>query len=113
MTPSTPLRTYVLTERVGSACRLSAADVDFLLAEHRAHLELEPIGRRGFYRLTPSGHVGTIVGPNCCLVIRPKIPIQNLFCLLDSIDSIATGEDHIDPAPDNEALDFLASRLAQ
>jgi hypothetical protein len=69
------LRTLVLTERRATICRLTRQDVDFLLGAHRAHVELVPAGRRGYYRLTPKGHVGTLVCPTSRLLIRPKIPI--------------------------------------
>jgi 5-methylcytosine-specific restriction enzyme subunit McrC len=106
-------QTIMLKERVATECRLALADVDFLLAEHRAHIELAPTGRRGRYRLTPTGHVGTIVGPSCRFVIRPKLPIRNLFYLLDRIGSVPLVEDHTAAVPGTEVLDFLAGQLAQ
>jgi 5-methylcytosine-specific restriction enzyme subunit McrC len=113
MAHSTSLRTYALTERIGRECRLTPADVDFLLAEHRPHIELAPTGRRGHYQLTPAGHVGTIVCPTCRLVIRPKIPVQNLFHLLDPTADVPVEEDRTDPELETEALDFLAGCLAR
>ena len=107
------MNTLLLTERVASECRLRPVDVDFLLAEHRAHVDLVPAGRRGWYRLTPTGHVGTIVGPGCRLVIRPKMPLRNFFHLLDPIAPLPTTVDHVSAVPGAEALDFLAGRLAQ
>jgi 5-methylcytosine-specific restriction enzyme subunit McrC len=107
-----PRRTLVLTERTAALCRLSGADVDFLLAEHRAHVEVLPTRRRGRYRLTPTGHVGTIVAPHSRLVIRPKVPVRNLFHLLDPTGPLPTGEDEATAEPGTEALDFLAGRLA-
>jgi 5-methylcytosine-specific restriction enzyme subunit McrC len=106
-------RTYTLTERVAGECRLTAADVEFLLAGHRTHLRLAPTGRRGRYRLTPTGHVGTIVGPDCRLVIRPKIPVKNLFHLLDPTGPLPVAEDRAATVTGTEALDFLAGRLAR
>jgi len=70
-----------------------------LLAEHRAHVELLPTGRHGYYRLTPTGHVGTIVCPTCRLLIRPKIPLENLFYLLDPAAPVRIVEDQITPVP--------------
>jgi 5-methylcytosine-specific restriction enzyme subunit McrC len=105
--------TYVLQERTASTCHLRRQDVDFLLAEHRAHVELLPAGRGGYYRLTPKGHVGTMVCPTCRLVIRPKIPTENLFYLLDPTAPIPASPDQTTPLPLAEGLDFLAGRLAQ
>lgn len=107
------LRTLLLRERRPAECRLSADDVAFLLAEHRGHVEVAPTGRRGRYVLTPLGYVGTIVTPRCRLVIRPKLPLRNLFHLLDPAGPLPFAEDQIAPAPGIEALDFLAGRLAQ
>jgi 5-methylcytosine-specific restriction enzyme subunit McrC len=105
-------RTLVLTERVAGAYRLSAADVDFLLVRHRGHVELLPTRRRGRYRLTPTGHVGTIIAPDTRLVIRPKVPVSNLFHLLDPAAPLPTVVDSTAVEPGTEALDFLAGRLA-
>src|SRR5207302_3806309 len=112
MDRATP-RTVMLTERVGTLCRLSPDDVDFLLACHRTHVEVAPTGRRHRYRLTPTGHVGTIVAPHSRLVLRPKIPLQNFFYLLDPCGSVAVADDATTPAAGAEALDFLAARLAR
>jgi 5-methylcytosine-specific restriction enzyme subunit McrC len=113
MDRTAPRPTYLLTERVTAECRLSAADVDFLLAAHRAHVRLLPGHRRGWYRLTPTGHVGVIVGPNCRLVIRPKIPVSNLFHLLDPAAPLPVVEATATAEPGTEALDFLAGQLAR
>jgi 5-methylcytosine-specific restriction enzyme subunit McrC len=106
-------RTFILQERRATICRLARQDVEFLLAEHRAHVELLPTGRRGYYWLTPRGHVGTIVGPTCRLLIRPKIPIESLFYLLDPTAPMPVLSDRVTPLPAAEGLDFLAVRLAQ
>jgi 5-methylcytosine-specific restriction enzyme subunit McrC len=107
-----PRQTVVLTERTAALCRLPTADVDFLLAGHRAHLEILPTRRRGRYRLTPAGHVGTIVAPTTRLVIRPKVPVENLFHLLDPAAPLPAVPDSAAVEPGTEALDFLAGRLA-
>lgn len=113
MNTAVPTRTLVLTERIGRVCRLAPADVAFLLAHHRAHLELVPAGPRHRYRLTPAGHVGVIVAPTCRLVIHPKIPLANIFYLLDPLAPAAAVTDAVTAAPGNEMLAFLAARLAQ
>lgn len=106
------LRTHVLTERVPCVCRLSRADVAFLRVEHRNHLGVVPVNGRGRYQLTSRGRVGTIVGPNTRLVIRPKIPPANLFYLLDPTAPLPLAEDHATTMPGADALDFLAGRLS-
>ncbi len=112
MGPCIEPATMVLTERRTTTCRLARPDVDFLLGAHRAHLDLLPAGRRGHYRLTPRGHVGIVVCPTCRLLIRPKIPIENLFHLLDPAGPVPTALDQSTPAAGAEGLDFLAGRLA-
>jgi 5-methylcytosine-specific restriction enzyme subunit McrC len=94
-------------------CRLAPQDVDFLLGTHRAHVELAPAERRGYYRLSSRGHVGTIICPTCRLLIRPKIPLENVFHLLDPSGPVAALPDQITPSPAAEGLDFLAGRLAR
>jgi 5-methylcytosine-specific restriction enzyme subunit McrC len=112
MDQPSPRRTHVLTERTAAMCRLSMADVDFLLAEHRAHVEVLPTRRRGRYRLTPTGHVGIIAAPHSRLVIRPKVPVRNLFHLLDPTGPLPAVDDEAAVEPGTEGLDFLAGRLA-
>lgn len=113
MDAATRRRTLRLTERTADECRLPPADVAFLLAGHRNHLELEPTGRQGRYRLTPANHVGTIVAPGCRLVIRPKVPLENFLNLLDPTAPVPSSEDRTAVSPGTEALDFMAGRLAR
>ena len=106
-------RTMILRERRPRANVVSRADVDLLLADHRPHVEVVPThqaARR--YRLTPTGHVGTIVLPTRRLVIRPKIPLVNLFHLLDPASPPLAIDDRAEATIGTEALDFLAGRLA-
>src|SRR5262245_51669018 len=103
--PTTQLR-----ERVTTESRLSLEDAAFLLARHRAHVEVAATARHGRYRLTPLGHVGTIVAPNCRLVIRPKIPLANLAYLLDPTSPLPTAEDRVTATLGDNLLDFLAAR---
>jgi 5-methylcytosine-specific restriction enzyme subunit McrC len=113
MHTGSPVRRLTLVERVPRLCRLAPADVEFLLAEHRAHLELTPTGRRHRYLLTPTGHVGVLLTPGCRVVIRPKIPLRNLFFLLDPSAPPPFVADSSSPEPACEVLDFLAGLLAQ
>jgi 5-methylcytosine-specific restriction enzyme subunit McrC len=104
--------TIELTERVSAVYPLSADDVDFLLAGHRTHIDVAPTREPGRYRLTPRGHVGTLVAPGCRLVIRPKIPLGSLCHLLDPTAPPPAAEDEAAAAPGTELLDLLAGRLA-
>ena len=113
MDPGPALPTFRLIERTAAECRLDPDDVDFLLSAHRAHVQLSPTRQRDVYRLTPRGHVGTIVAPACRLLIRPKIPVRNLFYLLDPTGPVPAAEDRTAAAPGTELLDFLAGQLAR
>jgi 5-methylcytosine-specific restriction enzyme subunit McrC len=112
MHAASPARTVVLTERVPHVCRLAPADVAFLLRHHRGRVEVVPTGRRR-YRLTSAGYAGVVVAPTCRLVIRPKVPLDNLFMLLDPAAPLPSADDRVTPVPGAEALEFLAARLAQ
>ena len=80
---------------------------------HAGRIDVAPTGRRGVYRLTPRGCAGVVAAPTRRLVIRPKIPLQNLYFLLDPDDPAAASRDETAPAPGLEVLDFLAGRLAR
>lgn len=106
-------RTAVLTERRPRMLRLAPADVEYLLAAHRGRIEVAPTGRPGVFRVTPRGCAGVVAAPTRRLVIRPKIPLQNLFFLLDPDAPVIAGRDESAPAPGGEILNFLAGRLAR
>jgi 5-methylcytosine-specific restriction enzyme subunit McrC len=105
--------TTLLTERKPRQVRLAPADVVFLQTIHRGRIDVAPTGRRGAYRLTPRGCAGVIVAPTRRFVIRPKIPLQNLFLLLDPDDPVSAAPDEGAPTPGLEILNFLAGRLAR
>jgi 5-methylcytosine-specific restriction enzyme subunit McrC len=107
-----PARTLFLTERVRQRCRLRPADVAFLMAHHRPHLEVAPTGRRHVYRLAPRGYAGVVVAPGCRLVIRPKISLDNLFLFLDPTAPVPSVLDRTATVPADEVLDFLAGQFA-
>jgi 5-methylcytosine-specific restriction enzyme subunit McrC len=106
-------RTILLTERKPRRVRLAPADVVFLQTAHRGRIDLAPTDRRGVFRLTPRGCAGVIVAPTRRLVIQPKIPLQNLFLLLDPDDPVSSHPDEVAPTPGLEILDFLAGRLSR
>ena len=105
--------TFRLRERSPRECPLHPDDVEFLLARHRAHIEVTPTRRRHRYVLTPTGHVGTIVAPHCRLLIRPKLALPNLLELLDAGDEVPLTDDSTTAAAGTDLLDFLAGRLAR
>lgn len=105
--PTRVRQTVTLTERTPAECPLAPADVRHLLEHHRAHLTVEATARTGLYRLTPTGHVGTVVGPSVRLVIRPKIPVESFLRLLDAEAPVPPFADSAS-APAGELFDLLA-----
>jgi 5-methylcytosine-specific restriction enzyme subunit McrC len=101
----------MLTERMPRCCRLRPDVVAYLLAHHRAHLDVVP-ARDGRWRLTPRGHAGVIGAPGLRLVLRPKIPLENLFFLLDPTTPVPAAADHFTADAGDEVLDFLAGQFA-
>jgi 5-methylcytosine-specific restriction enzyme subunit McrC len=106
-------RTLILTERRPRIVRLAPGDVAFLLEHHRGRLEVLPTVGRDRYRLTALGCAGLLVAPTCRFVIRPKIPLANVFAMLDPLAEVSSESDRITPENGTEALDFLAGNLAR
>jgi 5-methylcytosine-specific restriction enzyme subunit McrC len=106
-------RTLFLIERRPRVARLSAVDVAFLLEHHRGHVEVLPSGRRDYFRLTALGCAGVLVAPLCRFIIRPKIPLANVFALLDPLAPVSTAADRVTPRDSTELLEFLAGQLAR
>jgi 5-methylcytosine-specific restriction enzyme subunit McrC len=106
-------RTLILTERRPHIARLAPVDVAFLLEHYRSQLEVLPTGRRDRFRLTALGCVGVLVAPTCRFVIRPKIPLVNVFAMLDPLADVPVTKDRITPMPGTEALDFLVGQLTR
>lgn len=106
-------RTLILTERTPHVTRLAPADVAFLLDHHRGRLEVQPTGRRDRYKLTALGCIGVLIAPTCRIVIRPKIPLTNVFAMLDPLAVWPAASDRIAPESGTEAIEFLAGQLAR
>ncbi len=106
-------RTVTLTERVPRLVRLPPAAADFLRAGWRHAVALTPTRRRHRYRLTPLGHVGVLPAPGVRLVIRPKIPLRNVFFMLDPAAPLPAAADATEPEPAGPLLEFLAGQLAR
>lgn len=112
MYPSPYPRKLILTERQTDVSRLAPADVEFLLEYHRSRVKVMPEGRHR-YRLTAKGCAGVLSGPTCRFIIRPKIPLANLFAMLDPLADVPSESDHREPRRGTEALNFLAGQLAR
>ena len=106
-------RTLLLTEREPRIVRLSSADVAFLLEHHRGHVEVLPTGRRHLYRLMALGCAGVLVAPTSRFVIRPKIPLANVFAMLDPLAAVSPQDDSVSLRKGTEILEFLAGQLVR
>jgi 5-methylcytosine-specific restriction enzyme subunit McrC len=75
------MRTITLREYRPETWALSPAELGQVLATDL--VEVAPVhGEVGTYRLTPRSTVGTAVLRDVRLLIRPKVPLENLFYLL-------------------------------
>jgi 5-methylcytosine-specific restriction enzyme subunit McrC len=113
MTAPSTLRTLWLTERLPALCRLTRADIATLLDSHRGQFQVLPGGRPGTYQLLPRGVAGTVVLPGCRLVVRPKIPLRNLFFMLDPNAPPTALDDTTSRVPGTEAFHFLVACLVR
>src|SRR5690606_10947596 len=93
--------------------RLPRADLEYLLGRHDNHLEIAPAGRPGHYQVTPRGVAGVIVAPRTRLVIRPKVPLRNLWLLCEPGCPPDDAADRVAPRESAGVTDFLALRLAR
>jgi len=68
---------------------LSPAEAGWL-QRHAPNLEVRPAwDAPGRYDLTPGSHVGTIALPHLSVLIRPKIAVERVLCLISySLDSV-------------------------
>jgi 5-methylcytosine-specific restriction enzyme subunit McrC len=108
----TPPRTLHLIERHTRLCRLAPVEVDFLLAHHRASLEVLPTAERHIYRITPGGVSGVLITPRRRIVISSKVPLANLFLLLDPLADLPFQRDQVQPTNGSEIIDLLAGQFA-
>jgi len=76
------MRTLQLREYEALDESLEPGEVTALLGLERRPVELAPTGVPGNYTLRAGCHVGTVVLPTLRLLIRPKVPLDNLFFLL-------------------------------
>jgi 5-methylcytosine-specific restriction enzyme subunit McrC len=106
-------RTVVLTERVTVRARLAPVVADFLLDGLRHVVTVNPTRRRHYYRLTPLGHVGVLPAPGVRLVIRPKIPLRNVFYMVDPSAVVPEAADASMAEPAGPVLSFLAGQFAR
>lgn len=105
--------TLFLTERRPRLAWLAPVDVAYLLEHHRGHLEVLPTGRRDRYRLTALGYVGVLAAPTCRFIIQPKIPLANIFAMLDPRAEVPQARDDSAAQTGTETLEFLAWQLSR
>jgi 5-methylcytosine-specific restriction enzyme subunit McrC len=62
---------------------LPASAARDLAAAAKGKLDVRVSSAEGEYLVTASQYVGTVLTPEIALIVRPKIPLHNLFALLD------------------------------
>jgi 5-methylcytosine-specific restriction enzyme subunit McrC len=112
MTSPSPPPNLHLIERRSRLCRLAPVEVEYLLAQHRGHIDLVPTTRRHVWQVTPAGVAGVLTTPRRRIVIAPKLPLQNLLFLADPEVIQPAGPDAITPSDGAALVDFLAGQLA-
>jgi len=76
--------TIVLSEYEDSEVELTLAQAQALRRLCRERLTVQPGDVLGRWRIRASSYVGTVVTPDVRILIRPKIPLANLFYLLEA-----------------------------
>jgi 5-methylcytosine-specific restriction enzyme subunit McrC len=76
------MKQHVLTEYTPLEIELDDATVEVLIARHRRHLGLTPLGR-GRWLVTPNSYVGTLTAGGHTFLIKPKVHLQNLLAMMD------------------------------
>lgn len=94
-------RSFALTDRQAQALR----DADG--SKLRIGLGSTP----GTYEITADSHVGAVVTPEVSVLIRPKVPLHNLFHML-GIAPPTYGDQHFEFAVDRDLLVIMASVFA-
>lgn len=94
---------------------LAEATAEYLWEHYRDQVRVEwPSPRTDKkWRLTPQGWVGYIpTGPETGIMLQPKVPISNLFRMLDYAYDLASFR-FLEGSLETEAVDDLFERLAQ
>lgn len=91
-----------LSEHAECQVSLAPGQVRSLLDLARGRLTLRPTGEPNRYNLQSGSHVGTLALPRLQLLIRPKVPLANLFYML--------GLPGIEEQWQDEAFDYATER---
>lgn len=83
MSPNPP-DPVVLTEYGTAAVRLTSSQERVLRHLARDRLTTLPGDSEGTWRVRATSYVGTVVTPDVRILIRPKVPVENLFYLLEA-----------------------------
>ena len=108
------LPSYTLTERTPAelpTCRPTRWI--FCWSTTGRTFETLPTRQPGLFRVIPTGHVGTILAPDCRLLLQPKIPIRNVLYLLDNNADLPPLAYTTPVTPGGDLIDLLAAQLAQ
>lgn len=104
----------VLREYESASIRLSEEEAPAITRVVAGKLAIAPSTEADHYRVTAMQYVGTVVLPGLEILIRPKVPIGNLFLLLDiGLPSSAWRNEAFSYETDRNLLGALASFFAR
>jgi 5-methylcytosine-specific restriction enzyme subunit McrC len=86
---------------------LSASELTELVSSRPRLVRVSPRAD-GRYDLTPGSRVGTVVYPSVCLLIRPKVPLRNIFFLLGYANRVRWADDSFPYAEEPDLLPAIA-----
>lgn len=83
-----------LAEYERRAVPLTEAEARALASAGRDRLRVRATGNQGEYEVEATQHVGTIVVGDLSVLIRPKVPLENVFLLLEAGEPDWRDEDY-------------------
>jgi 5-methylcytosine-specific restriction enzyme subunit McrC len=102
-------RLIVLSEYEAKEVELSADSARDIAQLAAGRIDVRVGSRPGAWVIAATQHVGTVVTPEVEILVRPKIPIENLFLLLDvELPKVAWGPDLFGYAATRDLLAALA-----
>jgi 5-methylcytosine-specific restriction enzyme subunit McrC len=105
--------TLELVEHEAVSARLPGTALEFLLTEHRGHVDVAP-RFDGTVTLKARHHVGTIVAPGITLRIRPKCSTRGLFYMLSIAYPLArVDRGTVDYSEADDLWDFIVALFAR
>lgn len=105
---------HTLTEHQSRELPLTPWQAQALVDACAGRIDVSPAEAPGTFRVKAHQHVGTVAVPGLELAIRPKVPLANLFTMLDVAEArIAWQDDDVGYGREIQLLPALAMLLAK